>query len=438
MQNNITAGASSRLLENHFSAKRAFNLLLLGYGGGTHDGARLTDSMMVVHIDPKEKTVLLLSIPRDTWVKIPTNGTDGGYWKINAAYEIGINDKDYPNKQHAFKGQTGGGNLAKYVVEEVTGLPIDRFIALDFAGFVRTIDAIGGVDIDVEKTFDDNEYPIEGKENDLCGHDASELPTLEKIATQSATEAFPCRYDHIHFQKGIQHMSGATALQYVRSRHSLQDGTDFGRSKRQRNLLVAVKQKIFSMNFIPNVFSFITSLQDDVRTDMTVDDIKSLVSHASQLNIYTIKSLALTNQNYLIDTISDDGQYIAVPKDGKDNFASIHNWLASYINPGQILTSPVIQIENGTHVAGLAELASNRLRDKDFNVLQPQTSEYQSLERTTIIVYNKKIDARIIQDLEEEFAVKSTGKKISDEVPYDILVILGNDYNLKQGKKLIN
>src|SRR5579872_4754163 len=117
--NSTQASQSDASISDHFSSKTPFNILLLGYGGGTHDGAYLTDSMVVVHIDPSKQKTTLISIPRDIWVTIPTNGDSGSHWKINAAYELGLDDAGYPNKQPQFKGQAGGGNLVKYVVGNI-------------------------------------------------------------------------------------------------------------------------------------------------------------------------------------------------------------------------------------------------------------------------------------------------------------------------------
>lgn len=429
----------TNIIANKIKDGLPFNILLLGYGGGDHDGAYLTDSMMLVYVIPNDKRIILFSIPRDIWIKIPTNGNTGSYWKINAAYELGLDDKDYPKKLEQFKGESGGGNMAKKMVEEVTGLKVDSFLAMDFMGFKKTIDTLGGVDITVEKAFTDPEYPIDGKETDLCGHQPSEIPALDAEATQSAVETiYPCRYENLHFDKGLQHMDGERALSYVRSRHSLQDGTDFGRAKRQRNLLVAVKQKIFTIGFIPKAIPFVTSLQDDLKTDLSLDDAKALIVHSKELNGYDIQNLALTNENYLVDSISDDGQAILLPKDGKDSWGSIHNWFASYTTATNTLRSPIIKVENGTRIAGLAELTTNRLKDKEFNVMTPGQADDQTREKTTIILYNKKVDSEIFKDLENEFGVPISNASVIDEVPYDILIILGNDYNLRQGKKLIN
>lgn len=435
-----TASASISSIQQYLDNKTSFNIVLLGYGGGNHDGAYLTDSMMVVHVDPKNQKVFLISIPRDIWIKIPTNGTDGNYWKINAAYELGLDTTSYPNKQSQFKGADGGGRMAEYIVSQVTGLSIDYFVGMDFTGFKHTIDTLGGVDINVETAFTDPEYPIDGKETDLCGHQPSEIPTLDAQATQSAVETvYPCRYENLHFDAGLQHMDGERALSYVRSRHSLQDGTDFGRAKRQRNLLVAVKQKIFSAGFIPQIIPFITSLGDDLRTDMAIDDVKTFLQNAPVLNKYQISTLALTDQNYLIDTFSNDGQAVLEPKDGLDNWTNVRNWISDQLSGKVTPVSAVVQVENGTNIPGLAGLATNRLKNQNIQTLTP-TDTQNNIQTTTITVFDKNVNQTQIDILKKEFnltAITYTTPTVSQPT-YNIIVVVGNDYNVKEGKKLLN
>lgn len=426
-------------LQKNFDNNSPINILLLGYGGGTHDGAYLTDSMMVVHIDPKTQKVFLISIPRDIWIKIPTNGTDGNYWKINAAYELGLDDTSYPNKQEQFKGADGGGRLAEYIVSQVTGFPITYFVGMDFSGFKHTIDTLGGVDINVETAFTDPEYPIDGKEADLCGHQPSEIPTLDAQATQSAVETvYPCRYENLHFDAGLQHMDGEKALSYVRSRHSLQDGTDFGRAKRQRNLLVAVKAKIISPGFIPKIIPFISSLGDDLRTDLSMEDVTTLLDHSSTLNKYQITTLALTDQNFLTDTFSDDGQSVLEPKDGLDNWTPVHTYLSGILNGNPQPIPAVVQVENGSTIPGLAGLAVNRLKNDNLQVLDPINSQARN-EQTSITVFDRNVAAGDLDTLKNEFGITTiTYVKPTGQAKYNVLVIVGADYNAKEGKKVLN
>lgn len=317
-----TPNPYSNSIQEHFAKKTSFNVILLGFGGGKHDGTYLTDSMIVAHIDPRQSKVTLISLPRDLWVKFPS---DGQYYKINSAYSFGVEQQ----------GAALGGKYARDAAAVVVGEPVDYFVAVDFAGFTKTIDTLGGVDINVDVAFDDYQYPIEGKENDLCGHSESELPAL--LASQSATlepqTVFPCRYEHLHFDKGPVHMDGATALKYVRSRHSAQDGNDFGRSRRQKNLILAVKQKVLSIGFLSKAIPFFSSLGNDVRTDFTLDETKELMAHSSELSSYSISSLALTDENYLNNSYSSAGAFILVPKAGTDNWSEIQNYIFSNLLP---------------------------------------------------------------------------------------------------------
>jgi len=436
------ATAAPNSIQEYLNNKDPINLILLGYGGGNHDGAYLTDSMIAVHIDPHAKKIFLVSIPRDIWIKIPTDGTDGSYSKINAAYEIGLDDTNYPNKQQQFTGADGGGKMAEYIVSQVTGLPINYFIGMDFSGFTNTIDTLGGVDLTVQKTFDDYQYPIEGKENDTCGHTPEEIASLSaQLASSSATiselDAFPCRYEHIHFTAGPQHMDGNTALQYVRSRQSLQDGTDFGRAQRQRNLIVAFKQKIFSASFIPEIIPFMSSLGDDLRTDLTLNDIKTFIQNIQAFNKYEINSLAITDQNFLKDAVSSDGQDILISRDGVDNWDSVHNWLTNVFSDKSQPLEAIIQVENGSGTVGLAQLATSRLSDAHMQVLTP-TNAPKTIQQTTITVYDKNVNQATLNALKKEFNVNTITYGSSKGSIYNILIVVGVDYNQKVGRKLLN
>jgi len=180
-------------LDQKLAHKKPFSVLLMGYAGGKHDGTYLTDSMIAARIDPAAKKVYLVSIPRDTWITIPSTDGTSNHWKINAAYQIGLDDKGYPNKPVEYTGEAGGANLAKYVTSQVTGQPIDYFVAIDFAGFKNTIDALGGVDVQVETTFDDFAYPLDKIDDESCGHSSEDI---EKYTATVSAE--PQLWEYFH------------------------------------------------------------------------------------------------------------------------------------------------------------------------------------------------------------------------------------------------
>jgi anionic cell wall polymer biosynthesis LytR-Cps2A-Psr (LCP) family protein len=325
---------------NEFHQGKPYSFLLLGYGGGGHQGGKLTDSMMIVHVIPQKQQIFLISLPRDIWVSLPTSADQQQYFKINAAYAIGSDDRGYPQKPAQFTGPAGGGELAKVTVEKVTGLPIQHFAALDFAGFKKTIDVLGGVNVKVEKTFDDDQYPIEGKEEDTCGFTPEDQQAM--AATMSATvleKAYTCRYETIHFEVGKVHMDGETALKFVRSRHSKQDGNDFGRSTRQRNVLVAVKERVLSLDFFPKIIPFVNSLSYDLQTDLRLGDMETFLRFKDELSSYQIFNIAISDQNVLFET-RQNKQDVLIPKAGVDQWQSIHDWLTQQIETASVSATP--------------------------------------------------------------------------------------------------
>lgn len=317
-----------------------FNVLLLGYGGAGHEGGDLTDTMIVAHVEPKMKKVTLISVPRDLWVGIPTNGEQVAYSKINAAYAIGLDDRKYPNKLDIYKGKAGGGELSKYAVEKVLGQDVRYFASVDFGEFKNIIDALGGVDVNVPRTFDDNFYPIKGEEENTCGYSAEELAEIHKKYTGFKLEQqFTCRYEKLHFDKGIARMDGETALKFVRSRHSETDGSDFARSSRQQALIQAAKDKILSLGIIDNLVPFVTQFANVLRTDVSISEARKILDVAGDPREYKIATIVLSTDNVLKDGFSSDRQYILLPKAGQDNFDDVHKYIEIQLNPTPTPTS---------------------------------------------------------------------------------------------------
>ena len=182
------------------------NFLALGIRGYDANDSDLTDTIIFASLDKKTKKATLISIPRDLWV----NDLQA---KVNAAYHY------------------GGFDLAKKTFAEILDQKIDYMVVVNFESFGKIVDVLGGVTVNVQKTFDDYKYPIAGKEDDLCDGDRE----------------FKCRYEHLHFDAELQNMDGQTALKYVRSRNAEgEEGTDFSRTARQQQLILGLKQKIMT------------------------------------------------------------------------------------------------------------------------------------------------------------------------------------------------
>jgi LCP family protein required for cell wall assembly len=315
------------------SEQKQINLLLLGVGGGTHEGPDLTDTIIFASLDQDTKKAVLVSIPRDLWL----NELKA---KINSAYTTG-----------EIKQKGKGLLLASAAVEKVTGQPIDYALKIDFNGFVKAVDMIGGLDIKVDNTFDDYAYPLTGHEDDLCGHEDSEIASLSaQIATGAADEleSFPCRYEHLRFDAGLTHMDGITALKYVRSRHAMgAEGSDFARSKRQEKVISAFKEKIFSLDVLLNpvkALSLIDVVKDSIDTNIKEDEYDDFIRLAQKFKSATITSAVLdtggsTGRPGLLmnPPIGSDylNQWVLIPRAGNGNYTEIRKYVECEINKGK-------------------------------------------------------------------------------------------------------
>ena len=274
------------------------NVLLLGIGGGNHDGADLTDTMMIFSLETQNRSVALISIPRDIW-------SDTLKDKVNSAYHYG-----------ELKKKGGGLLLAKVVAEDVAGMPIQYAFLIDFSGFKKVIDLLGGVDVKVSRAFTDNEYPIPGKEHDSCPGD----PTNR------------CVYETIHFDAGKQHMDGERALEYVRSRHAEgAEGSDFARSRRQQDVIIALKEKIVNpstwlsaerISALPKVFDEATD------TDMNMGEIATIGKWFMRAKESAVKKIALETLLEQPPEYLYGGRFVLVPKETWD---AVHSYIASQL-----------------------------------------------------------------------------------------------------------
>ncbi len=308
--------------------QESINILLLGIGGGNHDGPELTDTIILANINPEKNKVEMFSIPRDLWMPDLQD-------RINSAYAFGqAKDK---------KGQV----LAKAVVEKVTGQPIDYVFVIDFAGFVKGVDHLGGIQVDVKRGFDDYAYPISGKENDLCGYTQEEVDEL--VATAEAelgVDIFPCRYKHISFKEGLQEMDGQTALEFVRSRHSLGDeGSDFSRSMRQQEVIAALRKKIFSLGIVLNpvkVVGLVNIVQENISTDIKKEEYDDFIKLAKKMEKAKIESHIINVSNEareeygLLENplMSKEYNYkwVLIPRKGNGDFTEIHQFITCVLS----------------------------------------------------------------------------------------------------------
>jgi len=259
------------------------NILVMGYGGGGHQGAYLTDSMVVMSLMPQNHHTTLISVPRDLWIQYPPNS--GKYWKINAVYPIASNNNADP---------VAGGDAAAQKVSLVTGLDVKYWMTINFTGFRDFINAIGGVDVAVPDAFTAN-YP------------ANDDPTIN------------ASWKKVHFAKGLQHMNGETTIEYARARYVIDnpaEGTDFARSARQQLIMKAALSKLKDWHTWPSLFSALDALKHTIYTNLSLAD---LAQFALKMDLNNAHRVGLSYSNVLMGARSDDGQSILLPKNGDWN-----------------------------------------------------------------------------------------------------------------------
>lgn len=311
--------------------------LLLGYGGGNHDGGKLTDTMIEIYVQPEKKQVTLISIPRDLWVKIP--GTEE-FAKINYAY--------------AAKGLKG----AKQAVTEVTGIKPSYAAAIDFAGFIKLLKEFEPIKVQVPYSFTDYFYPIEGKEKDTCGLSEAEVAALtQKYSDFELEKQFPCRYETISFSAGETQMTAEEALKFVRSRHGNDGKGDFGRSQRQQALIIALKNKLLSPDMwikLPGLTKEALKLIDtDINSEAILSYIK-LARNLGDVARWRFNTIVLDDTNVLINDRARNGAFILKPRSNPSANLELKKLLSdSQVQPSlksQANKDPFFEIKEFIHL----------------------------------------------------------------------------------------
>jgi LCP family protein required for cell wall assembly len=310
------------------------NVLLLGNGGPGHDAPDLTDTILLASIDPINHNTALLSIPRDLWVKIPGDG----YQKINAAFVYG--KQQAKGKTEAQKDEAGLDLLDK-TLSPVIGVPIHYHTVVNFSAFKQTVNSIGGVSVNVPETLYDPTMAWENHGN----------PYLA--------------------MKGQQTFNGDKALIYARSRET---SSDFARGQRQRALIVAIKDKTFSLGTFSNpvkVSGLLSSLGNNVYTDFSLDDLTHLYKIVGKIPSNNITSLDLvTAPHNLVTTGNMNGLSIVQPRAGLFDYSAIQGYVRNALKDSYIAKeNSQIAIYNATNVAGMATKQSNYLKSYGYNVV---------------------------------------------------------------------
>lgn len=276
-----------------------------------------TDSMIIATYNYETGNITMVSVPRDTYVKVPN---ENWYTKINGIYGHGESLK---------KGS--GMNYLRGVLQNVTGIEIQYHALVDLQGFKKMIDAVGGVTINVENTFTDYQYPTEAKNKPV--------------------------YETVTFKKGPQKMNGETALKYARSRHSSDngEGSDFSRAKRQQKVISALKDKVLSTQTLLNpqkILELMSAVKDNVKlSEVTNEDIQAGINLAKKQQEKPGKAYSFVlepsfgNYQLLTTNVPITNAYAIAPTAGLDNYTQIKTMVKMCLNkPALYSLEPIIKV----------------------------------------------------------------------------------------------
>ncbi len=392
------------------------NIVLLGIDRRDTTGwDTRTDTIIVVTVDPIARTAGMLSIPRDLYLPIPGNGED----RINAANVYG-EWREYPG---------GGPALVKRTIEANFGIPIDYYVMVDFQGFEKIIDTLGGIDIEVPATLHDTQYP-------------------------DPRPGDPYAYTTVHFDPGWQHMDGSRALVYARSRMST---SDFDRARRQQQMLMAIRDKVLSQGLITNLTKspqLVSTLLGMVKTDMPLDEMWRLTPLARDVSMESIRS-AVIDASMTVGYRTDKGAAVRVPIWDKidplvaDMFFSA-SVPAPAVSPTPAPPTPTptiapaeaaglqylaqegarIAVQNGTSIPNLAADVATWLTGNGYQIVEFGEAERSDYARTVVVDYTGK--TYTLERLVELFQVAPENVRRSPNLrsPVDIRVIVGHDFTL--------
>jgi polyisoprenyl-teichoic acid--peptidoglycan teichoic acid transferase len=371
------------------------NILLMGVDLRPGEkGPTNTDALIIVTIDPATRSVGMLSIPRDLWVPIPGSGEN----RINTAYWSGVR-RGYPG---------GGPALVKKTIQLNFGIPIHYYALINFVGFRKLVDVLGGLTIDVPHDISDPTFP-----NDTYGVKPLFIP------------------------KGKQHMNGQMALDYARTRHA---DTDFGRMKRQQQVLMAIKDQALRVDVIPKIPALWVAKDNLAQTDLGLTDVFALVQLAREIKSDSITT-GLVGDAETQDWTTSSGAMVLLPNPGRIQkviekvFSTPPSAAAAALQPGEQFKSlsneaARIEIVNGSKTGGLAGRVAEWLKAQGFSVTLVDAADRDDYAQTVIVdgadkSFTRALALNLMRLPADHWRRGATGKP-----NVDMRIVIGQDFDL--------
>jgi LCP family protein required for cell wall assembly len=309
------------------------NILVFGTSeddpGHADSGADLTDSIMIISLDQKAKNAVMISIPRDLWVKYGEACLSGYEGKINVVYECGADGASEPD----------GAKKLMDVVGESFGVDIQYYAHVNYTVVRDTVNAVGGVTVEIDS--DDPRGILDRNFDWACG--------------------YKCHY--VKWPNGPAHLNGDQALALARARNASGGyglgGGNFDREQYQQKIILALKDKAASAGTLANpvaVSGILDALGDNVRTNFSAGEVKTLISLAGDMPSSSIKRVSMVEQGKAVLTTGNvSGQSVVRPVAGIYDFSEIKRFIRSKLTVSTTGSEePSIEVLNGSDFSGIA------------------------------------------------------------------------------------
>jgi LCP family protein required for cell wall assembly len=331
----------------------------------------LSDTMIVISINPATKHVRMVSIPRDLAVTVPGYGTLS---KINEGYYL------------------GGPKYAEYTVGSALGIPINYYAVLRFSAFEHLIDAVGGIDINVDQAISDPTYPA----------------------------AVGNGYDPFYLTAGMHHMDGVLALKFVRERHAYTQEDEL-RVQHQQEVLMAIKSKLFSFNTLLHLPTIIAALRETVVTNLPENMLPVVAMRI--LQDHNLEHVYFNEQNNMVyQCVGNDQGADLCPTSAF--WSTIHTRFA---DPRLAADHASVWVENGTAIDGQAAATATMLTTCHFVVAGYGGADNNHHAHSEIIVNTARPAAPYTTTvLRQMFSARLTSENLP-AIHAQIIVLLGGD-----------
>jgi len=400
--------------------KNKINILLLGIAGEGKPGKNLTDTIMIASIDTEKKRVAFLSLPRDLLISIPQTNLQA---KINSAYQyfLGTSKNETEPAIENFL----------QITKNITGLDMDYYFILNFDGFQKIIDSIEGINVMNERDILDTRFP---------GPNYS--------------------YETFELAKGFHHLDGATALKYARERHGDPEG-DFGRAKRQQQVIQAAKNKIFSTKTFLDfsvLNNLLNALGDNIKTNVAPQEIGSFIKLIQRLDLQNINTVvvdAWKKESLLKGTHVELGGTIGsvlVPRSG--NYSEIKELAENIFSLEELKRKRAEIAKENSSIAIINQTSDNQITGKirhllgtdlDYNNISILSGNQKGSEaKTQIYDLTGGVQPFTLNELvtrlpgEANYAPTESLKKLAEEEKIDMVISLGKDLLTRYNKEEVS